>query len=94
MGLIHKLRLPHPNEALPGRDMQVPVPPKHFVNGAQLEPPFPAGSERFLAGMGCFWGAERKLWETPGVITTAVGYAGGSTRNPSYEEVCSGLRAE
>lgn len=91
MGLMHKLRLPDAREALPGRDMEVPVPPHHFVNGAVLKPPFPAGSERMLVGMGCFWGAERALWETPGVFTTAVGYAGGFTRNPSYEEVCSGL---
>ena len=91
MGLQHKLRLPRQDEALPGRQLAVPVPPTHFVNGAPLKPPFPAGCERFLAGMGCFWGAERKLWETPGVVTTAVGYAGGTTPNPSYEETCSGL---
>jgi peptide-methionine (S)-S-oxide reductase len=62
----------------------------HFVSGAPIEPPFPDGFERAVFGMGCFWGAERKLWQTPGVFTTAVGYAGGSTRNPSYEQVCTG----
>ena len=91
MGLAHKLRLPKAEEALPGRAESVPVPPRHFVNGKPLQPPFPDGSERLLAGMGCFWGAERKFWETPGVFTTAVGYAAGITPNPTYEEVCSGL---
>ena len=91
MGLQHKLRLPNENEALAGRQAAVQVQAAHFVNGQPLQPPFPAGSERFLGGMGCFWGAERKFWETPGVIVTAVGYAGGLTPNPSYEEVCSGL---
>ena len=91
MGLQHKLRIPRAGEALPGRATPVPVPPRHFVNGRSMQPPFPAGSERFLAGMGCFWGAERMFWETPGVITTAVGYAAGLTPNPTYEEVCSGL---
>ena len=91
MGLQHKLRLPRESEALPGRDQKMPVPPVHFVNGASLQPPFPDGCERLLAGMGCFWGAERKFWETPGVVATAVGYAGGITPNPTYEEVCSGL---
>ena len=91
MGLAHKLRMPKPEEALPGRAAAVPVPPRHFVNGRPLQPPFPDGSERFLAGMGCFWGAERKFWETSGVFTTAVGYAAGITPNPTYEEVCSGL---
>ena len=91
MGLMHKLRLPNADEALPGRDTPVPVPPRHFVNGAPLMPPFPAGNEHFLAGMGCFWGAERMLWETQGVITTVVGYAGGFTKNPDYYEVCSGM---
>jgi peptide-methionine (S)-S-oxide reductase len=86
----HSLTVPTPEQALPGRAQKIPVPPRHEVNGAPLEPPFPAGSEEAVFGMGCFWGAERKFWETPGVITTAVGYAGGSTPNPTYREVCSG----
>ena len=69
----------------------MPVPETHFVNGARLEPPFPAGMERAVFGMGCFWGAERKFWELPGVYSTSVGYAGGYTPNPTYEEVCSGM---
>jgi len=68
----------------------MPVPARHAVLGAPLEPPFPDGLERAVFGMGCFWGAERKFWQAPGVITTAVGYAGGHTANPTYEEVCSG----
>ena len=91
MGLEHKLRLPNEMEALPGRSDRVPVPPQHYVNGNQLEGPFPQGMQCMLVGLGCFWGAERKFWESPGVYTTAVGYAGGITENPSYEEVCSGL---
>jgi len=92
MGLFgsRKLQLPSPDQALPGRDEAMTIPPAHFVNGAPLAPPFPAGLERALFGMGCFWGAERKFWETPGVYSTAVGYAGGFTPNPTYEEVCSG----
>ena len=86
-----KLRLPSEGEALPGREQAVPVPPAHFVNGNRLEQPFAEGHSRFLAGMGCFWGAERMFWQTDGVWTTAVGYAGGLTPNPSYEEVCSGM---
>ncbi|HET7874058.1 MAG TPA: peptide-methionine (S)-S-oxide reductase MsrA [Methylomirabilota bacterium] len=86
-----KLKLPSPAEALPGRSERMPVPRAHFVNGNPLEPPFPAGMELALFGMGCFWGAERKFWETKGVYSTAVGYAGGVTPNPTYEEVCSGL---
>ena len=85
-----KGRLPTADEALPGRDDQMPVPDAHFVNGHRLTPPFPDGLETAVFGMGCFWGAERKFWEAPGVYSTAVGYAGGSTPNPSYEEVCSG----
>ena len=69
----------------------MPVPDKHYVNGHPLQPPFPAGMETALFGMGCFWGAERKFWETAGVYTTAVGYAAGSTPNPTYREVCSGM---
>ena len=76
---------------LPGRGESVPVPERHFVNGHALTPPFPEGMERMLAGMGCFWGAERLFWQIPGVYSTAVGYAGGETQNPSYEEVCSGF---
>src|SRR5262245_56178486 len=80
-----------PEDALPGRAERMPVPAKHFVNGAPLEPPFPEGLGQAVFGLGCFWGAERIVWQTPGVFTTAVGYAGGVTRNPTYEEVCSGL---
>jgi len=69
----------------------MPVPEKHCVLGTRLEPPFPAGLERAVFGLGCFWGAEKRFWQAPGVHTTAVGYAGGSTRNPTYREVCSGL---
>jgi len=86
-----KLRLPGAAEALPGRSMTVPVPPAHFVNGTPLKPPFPAGMEQAIFGLGCFWGAERRFWQVDGVFTTAVGYAGGLTPNPTYEEVCSGL---
>ena len=86
-----KLRLPTAEEALPGRSEEMPVPPAHFVNGAPLQPPFPDGSRTALFGMGCFWGAERKFWQTPGVLSTAVGYAAGLTPNPTYREVCSGL---
>jgi peptide-methionine (S)-S-oxide reductase len=77
-------------DALPGRTAELAVPAEHFVNGHQLKPPFPAGLEQAVVGMGCFWGAERKFWEADGVYTTAVGYAGGYTPNPTYEEVCSG----
>ena len=85
-----KLTLPAPDRALPGRDERMRVAKAHYVNGAPLEPPFPAGTELALFGLGCFWGAERKFWQTPGVFSTAVGYAGGLTPNPTYEEVCSG----
>ena len=85
-----KLRLPASDAALPGRDTAVPVPDRHFVNGHPLRPPFPAGLEQAVFGMGCFWGAERKFWQAPGVFTTAVGYVAGYTPNPTYEEVCSG----
>jgi len=78
------------DDALPGRSGAVQVPEAHFVNGASLEPPFPEGSESVVFGMGCFWGAERIFWQVPGVVTTAAGYAGGFTPNPTYEEVCTG----
>jgi peptide-methionine (S)-S-oxide reductase len=86
----HKTRMPAPEEALPGRSQPIPAPAHHLVNDTPLQPPFPAGLETAIFGMGCFWGAERKFWQTEGVYTTAVGYAGGFTPNPTYEEVCSG----
>ena len=86
-----KTQMVAPEEALPGRDEPLAVPERHFVNGAPLTPPFPEGAQQAVFGMGCFWGAERLFWETEGVITTAVGYAGGFTPNPTYQEVCSGL---
>ena len=86
-----KLRLPTPDQALPGHDTPMPVPGAHFVNGNPIAPPFPAGLEQAVFGMGCFWGAERKFWEAPGVYCTAVGYAGGYTPNATYQEVCSGM---
>jgi peptide-methionine (S)-S-oxide reductase len=85
-----KLRLPSPDEALPGRSDVMPVPERHFVNGAQLQPPYPEGSQVADFAAGCFWGVEKTFWQTPGVIATAVGYQGGSTPNPTYGEVCSG----
>ncbi len=86
-----KLRLPSVGEALPGRDEPLAVPDRHHVLGTPLVPPFPPGLQQAVFAMGCFWGAERKFWTLPGVYTTAVGYAGGHTRNPTYREVCSGL---
>lgn len=83
--------MPGAGEALPGRSESVEVPARHFVNGNPLEGPFPEGTEVAVFGMGCFWGAERRFWNLPGVYTTNVGYAGGATPNPTYEEVCSGL---
>jgi peptide-methionine (S)-S-oxide reductase len=83
--------MPTPEDALPGRNEPMPVPARHLVNGHPLVPPFPAGMQTALFGMGCFWGAERKFWQVPGVYTTAVGYAGGFTPNPTYQEVCTGL---
>jgi peptide-methionine (S)-S-oxide reductase len=85
-----KQKVVAPEQALPGRSEKMPVPASHFVNGARLEPPFPEGTELALFGLGCFWGAERKFWQTPGVVSTSAGYAGGSTPNPTYREVCSG----
>jgi peptide-methionine (S)-S-oxide reductase len=87
----HKNRMPTEAEALPGREAAMPVPDRHAVLDAPLKPPFPDGLEQAVFAMGCFWGAEKTFWQTPGVYTTAVGYAGGSTPNPTYEEVCSGL---
>jgi peptide-methionine (S)-S-oxide reductase len=84
-------RIPQPDEALPGRAERVPVPREHVVLGTSLVPPWPTGFEDAVFAMGCFWGAERKFWQAPGVYSTAVGYAGGSTPNPSYREVCSGM---
>ena len=78
-------------EALPGRDARMPVPDAHFVNGHRLQAPFPPGLATAMFGLGCYWGAERKFWQLPGVYTTAVGYAAGHTRNPTYREVCSGM---
>jgi peptide-methionine (S)-S-oxide reductase len=86
-----KLRMPRPEEALPGRAAAMRVGERHFVNGNRIVPPFPDGTARAMFGMGCFWGAERKFWQAPGVYATAVGYAAGLTPNPTYEEVCSGL---
>ena len=85
-----KTALPTPDEALAGRDRRIPVPERHFVLGTPLEGPVPEGLQEIVFGLGCFWGAERKFWETEGVYTTVVGYAGGFTPNPTYEEVCSG----
>src|SRR5258708_26112867 len=84
-----KLRIPGPGEALAGRDQPMPVPTRHLVNDAPLAGPFP-GKATAIFAMGCFWGAERKFWQAPGVYSTAVGYAGRLTPNPTYEEVCSG----
>lgn len=86
-----KVEMPSPERALPGRDTKMRVAARHFVLGTTLEGPFPSDTEMALFGLGCFWGAERKFWQTPGVYTTAVGYAGGYTPNPTYQEVCSGL---
>ena len=91
MALRKKAEMPAREHALPGRAEKMPVPEAHFVNGRALTPPFPAGLERAIFGLGCFWGAERCFWQLKGVYVTAVGYAGGYTPNPSYEEVCSGL---
>ena len=85
------LRIPRPEQALPGHEAPMPVPETHFVNGNRITPPFPAGLEQAVFGMGCFWGAERKFWQAPGVYSTAVGYAGGYTANATYKEVCSGM---
>ena len=89
--LAHQLELPSVEQALPGRETPLPVPDAHYVNGHPLQAPFPAGMQQAVFAMGCFWGAERRFWQQPGVWTTAVGYAGGHTPNPTYEETCSGL---
>lgn len=93
MWLSDKTRLPTPESALPGRDQPVQISGKHYVNGNSLLPPLPAGLEEAVFGLGCFWGAERVFWKLPGVYSTAAGYAGGFTPNPTYEEVCSGQTA-
>jgi peptide-methionine (S)-S-oxide reductase len=90
-GLGKKSSMPTPDKALPGRAEAMAVPAKHFVNGNPLKPPFPEGLQMVVFGLGCFWGAERKFWQQPGVFTTAVGYAAGITPNPTYQEVCSGM---
>lgn len=90
-GLGKKLTLPTPENALPGRSEPMPVPERHFVNNNPLQPPYPDGMEIAMFGLGCFWGAERKFWQQAGVFVTAVGYAGGVTPNPTYQEVCSGM---
>jgi peptide-methionine (S)-S-oxide reductase len=89
-GLGHKSTVVDADKALPGREQEMPVPGQHAVLGTPLKPPFPDGLKQVVVGMGCFWGAERIFWQEPGVYTTAVGYAGGFTPNPTYEEVCSG----
>ena len=88
--MFKSLAIPSKNEALPGREARMPVPAAHFVNGQRLEPPFPETLRQAMFAMGCFWGAERKFWQLPGVFTTAVGYAAGHTPNPTYREVCTG----
>jgi peptide-methionine (S)-S-oxide reductase len=85
------MKIPTAAEALPGRPNPIPTASTHFVNGNPIKPPFPRGMETAVFGLGCFWGAERKFWQLPGVYTTAVGYAGGPTPNPTYQEVCSGM---
>src|SRR5690242_12449238 len=89
-GLRTKTSMVDPSSALPGREQEMPVASRHVVLGTPLKPPFPEGFGRLVVGMGCFWGAERVFWQAPGVYTTAVGYAGGFTPNPTYEEVCGG----
>ena len=86
----HKAKMPSSSDALPGRDEQMPVSNRHYVNGNPVKPPFPDNMQQAMFGLGCFWGAERKFWQTPGVFSTAVGYAAGFTPNPTYQEVCSG----
>ncbi|MGD8354517.1 MAG: peptide-methionine (S)-S-oxide reductase MsrA [Methyloceanibacter sp.] len=90
-GFMRKsLTIPSASEAMAGRDAPIPTAQTHFVNGAPLKGPYPEGAQMAVFGLGCFWGAERKFWQLPGVLVTAVGYAGGPTPNPTYEEVCTG----
>ncbi|WP_062233853.1 peptide-methionine (S)-S-oxide reductase MsrA [Aureimonas sp. N4] len=91
LNFLKKTQLPSSADALPGREQPIPTAQTHFVNGAPLKAPFGEGMETAIFGLGCFWGAERKFWQVPGVVSTAVGYAAGITPNPTYEEVCSGL---
>jgi peptide-methionine (S)-S-oxide reductase len=91
LGFRDKPTMVDPDQALPGRDQEMPVPERHEVLGTPVKPPFPDGLDRAIVAMGCFWGAEQVFWQAPGVYTTAVGYAGGFTPNPTYEEVCTGL---
>ncbi len=86
-----KLEVPAPEDTLPGRPDPIPVPDAHYVNGNPLVGPFPEGTDTLIVGMGCFWGAERFYWQQPGVYTTAVGYSGGTTPNPTYQETCTGM---
>ena len=88
---MNKAKMPNARHALPGRATSLPVTDRHYVHGRPLQPPFPEGMAQALFGLGCFWGAERKFWQLEGVFTTAVGYAGGYTPNPTYQEVCSGM---
>src|SRR2546428_3765556 len=89
--MANTITIPSKAEALPGRDAPIPVPDAHFVNRHRLKPPFPADLSTAMFALGCFWGAERKFWQLPGVYTTAVGYAAGHTPNATYREVCSGM---
>jgi len=89
-GLFKSTSIPHPGEVLPGRKTAIPTAERHYVNGAPLKGPYPEGHRTAMFGLGCFWGAERRFWELPGVAVTMVGYSGGETENPTYEEVCSG----
>jgi peptide-methionine (S)-S-oxide reductase len=90
LGFRNKTTMIDATEALPGREREMPVPERHAVLGTPMKPPFPEGFGELIVGMGCFWGAERVFWQAPGVYTTAVGYSGGFTPNPTYEEVCTG----
>ncbi len=90
MFFFDRTRMPRPDDVLPGRSEAIALPPRHRVLGTPMAPPFPPGTALAMFGMGCFWGAERKFWTTPGVVSTQVGYAGGGTPNPTYKEVCGG----